>query len=152
MPGIVAFLAALYEWEIGPVTFATFVPTCILLMIGAQYWRAKLIQLRTGAEFPPGIALLARVEWPVFALTIGAVLLALAAWIEPGFAASTADRWTATIGATLALLEHVNYYHRQLQHFDHLPDIKRLFSGRGFRRSQMASDIARYRAQMGVSA
>ena len=54
------------------------------------------------------------------------------------------DRWVALAAAVLAALEYVNYYHRQLQHFDNFADIKRLLTGRGFRRSQMARDLERY--------
>jgi hypothetical protein len=43
------------------------------------------------------------------------------------------------------MLEYVNYYHRQLQHFDHAADWKRLLAGRGFRVSQMAADLQRLR-------
>jgi len=43
------------------------------------------------------------------------------------------------------VLEHVNYYHRQLQHFDHWPDFKRLITGRGFRRSQLSVDLDDWR-------
>jgi hypothetical protein len=31
-----------------------------------------------------------------------------------------------------------------LQHFDNVADIRRLLTGRGFRRSQMARDLERY--------
>jgi hypothetical protein len=44
----------------------------------------------------------------------------------------------------LAVLEYINYYHVQLQHFDHAPDWKRLISGRGFRRSHLAREIERW--------
>jgi hypothetical protein len=47
--------------------------------------------------------------------------------------------------ALLAILEYVNYYRVQLQHFDHAADFKRLVTGRGFRRSHLAKAIAAYR-------
>lgn len=43
----------------------------------------------------------------------------------------------------LAVLEYVNYYHVQLQHFDNAADLKRLFSGHGFRRSHLARELAK---------
>lgn len=69
----------------------------------------------------------------------------LASWMTGEFALSLGDRITASIAASLAMLEYVNYYHRQLQHFDHAADWKRLLEGRGFRASQMATDLQRLR-------
>ena len=37
-------------------------------------------------------------------------------------------------------------FHRQLQHFDHRPDFRRLLRGDGFRRAHLARDLARHRA------
>jgi hypothetical protein len=45
----------------------------------------------------------------------------------------------------LAMLEYINYYHRQLQHFDNAADLKRLLSGKGFKRSHMARELAAFR-------
>lgn len=50
------------------------------------------------------------------------------------------------IASLLALAEYVNYYHRQLQHFDNWPDFHRLITGRGFRPAKMALDLAAWRA------
>jgi hypothetical protein len=52
-----------------------------------------------------------------------------------------ADQIAATACAALAALEYVNYYHRQLQHFDSWADFKRLLAGKGFRKSWMARDL-----------
>lgn len=51
----------------------------------------------------------------------------------------------AAILTLLAALEYVNYYHRQLQHFDRSSDFKRLITGGGFRRSHMARNLTAYR-------
>ncbi len=45
----------------------------------------------------------------------------------------------------LATLEYVNYFHVQLQNFDHAADIKRLTNGGGLRRAHMAKDLAAFR-------
>jgi hypothetical protein len=45
----------------------------------------------------------------------------------------------------LAILEYINYYHYQLQHFDHAADFARLLSGRGFRRSHLSKAIAAWK-------
>ncbi|MFN9877812.1 MAG: hypothetical protein ACK557_04995, partial [Planctomycetota bacterium] len=47
----------------------------------------------------------------------------------------------------LAVLEYINHYHFQLQHFDHAPDWQRLVSGRGFRRSHLAREIDRWKRE-----
>ena len=58
-----------------------------------------------------------------------------------------ADRVAATGCATLAVLEYVNYYHRQLQHFDNKADFKRMLAGKGFRQSWLARDLSELRRQ-----
>jgi hypothetical protein len=45
-------------------------------------------------------------------------------------------RWTPAVIAAglltlLAALEYMNYYHRQLQHFDNMADFKRLITAEG---------------------
>ena len=61
-----------------------------------------------------------------------------------GAAASQLD-----MTSLLALAEYVNYYHRQLQHFDNWPDFRRLMTGKGFRPAKMAVDLAAWRAARG---
>lgn len=146
IPAVVAFLASSLDWRLGIASIGPFVPVCLLLGIGAQYWRVKLEQVQSGSALPRTIGMIARLRLPSFVLSILSVGLTLAAWIAPGVALSQADRWVSTVLTLLAVAEYVNYYHRQVQHFDHWPDLKRLLSGRGFRRSQMALDIARWRA------
>jgi len=51
----------------------------------------------------------------------------------------------ATFAAVMAVLEYINYYHRQIQHFDHMSDFKRLIKGRGFRPAQMNQDLKSWR-------
>jgi hypothetical protein len=52
----------------------------------------------------------------------------------------------------LAVLEYVNYYHRQLQHFDNKADFRRMLAGKGFRQSWMARDLAGSEASGGRGA
>jgi hypothetical protein len=51
----------------------------------------------------------------------------------------------------LAALEYVNYYHRQLQYFDNMADLKHLLTGRGLKPAHMARDLAAWRAQHAAS-
>lgn len=77
--------------------------------------------------------------------------LCLASFIAAGIQFWQDSAWTPTAIATwvfaaLAALEYVNYYHVQLQNFDHRPDLDRLVAGKGLRKSHLARSLARYRA------
>lgn len=61
--------------------------------------------------------------------------------VAPAF---TAAQYGAMLFSLLALLEYINYYHCQLQHFDNQADFQRLISGRGFRQSHLARALERY--------
>ncbi|HCF24490.1 MULTISPECIES: hypothetical protein [unclassified Novosphingobium] len=118
----------------------------VLLVIGALYWRGKVRLLKQEADEWPGLMrLLARSQWPALILTLLGCAAMLASWILPGLALGMADRWVATGCAVLALLEYINYYHRQLQHFDNKADFRRMLAGQGFRQSSMARDLAAWR-------
>ena len=78
---------------------------------------------------------------PALVLTLAGCATALAGWWAPAWSAGLADRNVATAGAVLAVLEYVNDYHRQLQHFDSREDFRRLLSGKGFRTSWLARDL-----------
>jgi hypothetical protein len=84
------------------------------------------------------------VRLPILILTGFGSLAAIAGWLLPGIAVSLADTICASVAASVAILEYVNYYHRQLQHFDNVADFKRLITGKGFRPSQMARDLRMY--------
>jgi hypothetical protein len=115
------------------------------LLVGAAYW-AGLDQRLTSSNrsvLTKALALADRLEIPLLLIT-GAALPMLAFAIYKG-----GWSWSVTGAAMLTLLaalEYVNYYHRQLQHFDRSSDFKRLMTGGGFRRSHMARDLAAYRS------
>jgi hypothetical protein len=116
------------------------------LLVGAAYW-AGLDQRLTRSNrsaLTKALALADRLEIPLLLIT-GAALPMLAFAIHKG-----GWSWSVTGAAILTLLaalEYVNYYHRQLQHFDRSSDFKRLMTGGGFRRSHMARDLAAYRRE-----
>lgn len=121
------------------------VPMCALLVVGGLYWRAKLHQLEgrpetLGALLP----VISKLQMPLAALSLLALAVCALGWLA-GLGASMGDRISITVAAVLAALEYANYYHRQLQHFDHWPDFKRLISGHGFAPAQMANDLQRFR-------
>ncbi len=117
-------------------------PMTLLLIIGAVYWRAKVRKLRDkNYDLGPVLAKISGIRLPVLVLTILGTAAVIASWLVPGLAISSADRICASVATTLAALEYINYYHRQLQHFDNAADFKRLLAGKGFRISQMARDL-----------
>ena len=145
LPVCMVLLCHWFDQAVGLWLALACVPMCGLLVIGGLYWRAKLHQLEGRSEtmraFLPHAL---RWQGPMLATSALAIVLAAAAWFID-IAASTGERWAITSAAILAALEYVNYYHRQLQHFDHGPDLQRLLSGRGFQPSQMARDLERFR-------
>lgn len=92
------------------------------------------------------IPLLIRLRWPAVALcTAAAVAMGIECVTQGPRLAS--ELVAPAVLLLLAVLEYVNYYHVQLQHFDHPPDWRRLMSGRGFRPSHLARQIARWKRE-----
>jgi hypothetical protein len=143
-------IMALYltNGQIGWVTLVPLAATMVLLGIGAAYWRMKVRQLRGDAVNDDAVLRwLARLQRPSLALTAAGCAAAALSWITPAFSVGLPDQIAATVCAVLAGLEYVNYYHRQLQHFDNMADFRRLLAGKGFRQSWMARDLAAWRAR-----
>ncbi|MBC7769719.1 MAG: hypothetical protein H7124_13140 [Phycisphaerales bacterium] len=117
----------------------------VLLSVGALYWRASLRRLQGDlAAFQFWIPLIARAQVIAAGLTL-AVLVATGAEVI-GAGGGWPPSLIGAVGlSALAVLEYLNYYHVQLQHFDNAADLKRLLSGQGFRRAHMARDIAAWR-------
>ncbi len=146
LPVCMVWAAYFLEYPLGWLSWTSMVPMCGLLLLGGLYWRAKL-RLLQGQHQQLAILLpwARSLQWPFAIASAIVCALCLASWMTGEFALSLGDRITASIAASLAMLEYVNYYHRQLQHFDHAADWKRLLAGRGFRVSQMAADLQRLR-------
>lgn len=139
-------LLMLARWSPSWVSLVAFIPMMFLLLIGAYYWRAKLKHLEDRSyEFSGAMRLISLCQGPALFLTALAVVTVVVVWMHQSFFNSGWDQGVATFAAVLAALEYVNYYHRQLQHFDHGPDFKRLLAGKGLRPSQMAKDLKDYR-------
>lgn len=141
-------LLAVADQAIGPLSISCFIPMSALLIVGGCYWRTKSRRLTvTGAKLD---ATMLWLDWLHIPLLVGCVstsLLCVADLIVFRISVSDGDRLVAIIAVILSNLEYVNYYHRQVQHFDHTPDFLRLLSGRGFRKSHMRADLERFRAR-----
>ncbi|MFN6025908.1 MAG: hypothetical protein ACK5OC_00540 [Pirellula sp.] len=133
------------EGQITIAVIAAMLATSFLLVVGTFAWKMVVDGLegipKSEVQWTPWLDL---ARWPALILT----LLALIATVAEAF--STLPRFSASlIGASLlcllAILEFVNYYHVQLQHFDHAEDFQRLLSGKGFRRSHLSKSIRAYR-------
>ena len=136
-----AVMLLLSGGDIGWFSLLPLVTAAVLLVIGAQYWRAKARELDTGFVSRSWLILLARLQYPMLCLVFLSSLSATGAWIYQDMTRGLADRWVATVSAILGILEYVNYYHRQLQHFDNRRDLMRLLKGKGFPISHMARDL-----------
>lgn len=131
--------------QITIAVLAAMVATSFLLVVGTFAWKMVVDGLegnpKSEEQWTPWLDL---ARWPALILTILAVVATIAEAI------STLPRVSASlVGASmlclLAILEFVNYYHVQLQHFDHAEDFLRLLSGKGFRRSHLSKSIRTYR-------
>lgn len=134
--------AAIWYGIVGfPATWANLVGFAVfslLLIQGAAYWAAKLEQLRNRRALPRGMSAFAVARVANLAV-LGAGLLATGAAVltDPGRGSLPGLGF-----ALFAVLEHVNYFHTQLMH-DTVADLRR-FRAVGFRRSQLARDLARH--------
>lgn len=113
-----------------------------LLVVGAAALRMELAELERRHDLAARLLAFAR------AARVPAILLCGLGVAGAGWQVWRDGGWTpAGIGAvalaTLAVLEYVNYYVAQLQHFDHAADFRRLMSGRGFRESHLAKALRR---------
>jgi hypothetical protein len=140
--------AVFFSFAQGPLGVASIlalIPMTGLLIAGGLYWRSKLHEITLKEAPDRTVAILARLQLPLLILTIAGALAASVSVALPSARASAYDAIIASAAATLALLEYVNYYHIQLQHFDNWADFMRLITGRGFRRSKLSDDMARLR-------
>jgi hypothetical protein len=108
-----------------------------LLIIGAAAWRLELAQLQGEDKLNERLQSCLGPSRP-FGLVLAVVggVAGVAEWVRDGTFTPSAVA-ALTMGA-LAVLEYVNYYVAQLQHFDHLTDFKRLITGKGFRKPHLA--------------
>jgi hypothetical protein len=122
--------------------------TACFLIVGALYWRGVDRRLKRlgGAALDQALAVADGLEWPGLILTAVATAATLGSMATDGL---TATSIAAALLTLLAVLEYVNYYRRQLQHFDNIADLKRLFTTGRLRRAHLARDLADYRRNCG---
>lgn len=137
-----AFVLYLTKLQISLWTVVAIIAVVVLLGVGALYWRIKLHQFQGNTErFKPTMVLIKRLQLPSLVLTLISLGLCGLLWLRPDFSKGLPDQIAISAMAVLAALEYVNYYHRQLNYFDNKADLKRVFSGNGFRTSKMRHDL-----------
>lgn len=116
----------------------------LLLVEGAGYWAAKLRQVtRPGSRLHgAGAFAVARRVNPV--LLAGGLLLT--GWA--GAAVPGTRTWPGLVFATVAMLEHINYFHVQLM-YDTAADLRYLRT-RGLRRAHLARDLNNHAKHRGT--
>lgn len=119
------------------------VACCSLLLLGALYWRAAVKRIDgDSAPISKIVGFAERWQKRLLGLSLAAAAASAALLLTRGVGPAA----LASIGLSLlACLEYVNYYHVQLQNFDHAPDFRRLVRGRRLRRSHLAADLAALR-------
>jgi len=112
----------------------------LLVSQGAWYWAAKDRQLRDRARAPAGLGAFRVLRWvnPCL-LGAGLAVIGPAAWQQPGARSLPGLAFLA-----FAVVEHVNYFHLQLQH-DTRADLRRLARTRRLHPSHLAIDLRRHR-------
>lgn len=152
VPGAAAGLVAISGDGIGPGMLAAMLGCGGLLLIGAGAWRLELAELRRRELGEAALAArLTRLLGPSRPLGLALGLLGAGGGIAELAldGALTASAIAALILGLLALLEYVNYYVAQLQHFDHGADFRRLLAGKGGRTPHLAKVVAAWRAREG---
>lgn len=120
------------------------VSTAAFLLVGTFYWRGVERRARLGdlAALDHALRFAGRIEFPALMLSVIAALVTC--W------GSWTNGWSASIFASAALvvlsaLEYINYYHWQLQIFDHAADFRRMITTRRLKRAHMGRELARMR-------
>lgn len=118
---------------------------CSTLWVGGAYWRAVWARLQGGpASMSRALSMAARWKAPGLAVT---AISMIASSLAIGFRGVSGASAGALALSILAVLEYVNYYHVQLQNFDHGPTLRRFLQRRTFPRAHMAKDLELFLSQ-----
>ena len=119
--------------------------TVWLLVVGTISLRMLLKNLERDFSFSEyWLPKLHVAQLPSLLLVVASIMLTLLDSIR-AYPKFTASHYGAITFTLLAVLEYINYYHRQLQHFDNVSDFNRLMTGNGFRESHLARSLGRWR-------
>jgi hypothetical protein len=136
-----------FQAALTPAFLLSLFATSWMLIIGTIALRKLLKTLEGDASY--GRFWLPYLSWAQIPSVIILIFTAVLTIVESyrTFADLTAAQHAAMLFTVLAWLEYVNFYHRQLQHFDHGPDIRRFLAGQGFRRSHLSRALQKWRSR-----
>lgn len=123
-----------------PVRVAPLALVCYILAQGATYWALKYRQYAGDFPLPLWLPRLFRLFRTSNVVALLAVALGLALGATRGIAAADLG-WGVGLWA-FAVLEHINYYHRQLM-YDTCGALRRLYQTRRLRQPMLACDMRR---------
>lgn len=147
IPALAVYSVLKLEGTISTALVFSGIACSFLLVIGTIALRMMLGKARGEANATASrLPLLIWMRWPAIGLCLAAAAAIAGEWVN-GSPEFSAQYVAPVLLFLLAILEYVNYYHVQLQHFDHAPDWQRLISGRGFRRSHLAREIDRWKRE-----
>lgn len=144
VPIAAAFAIGYFKDAVSTPVVLTMLSCSLLLVVGTFALRMHLEDAKGNRTFGERVLpLLSAAQWP--SLAVATLGLCAAGYERLADGQWSASAVVATFLAVLTMLEYVNYYVVQLQHFDHKSDLKRLFSGKGFRRSHLAKALQKHR-------
>lgn len=136
VPLLALFCVVAYEDALSLWLAAAMLACSGLLVIGAAAWRLELAELQGESALAAQLRRWLGPSKPLgLALGLLGGVAAVAEYVNDG--SFTPSAIAALALGTLAVLEYVNYYVAQLQHFDHAADFKRLVTGKGFRKPHL---------------
>jgi hypothetical protein len=116
---------------------------CSILWIGAAYWKCVWDRLQGNRTSTlRALQIASRWQWILLTLALLSAAISVTAFAIYGAQPAVIG---ALIFSTLALLEYVNYFHVQLQNFDHGPTFRRFLKRRRFDRAHLAHELAAFR-------
>jgi hypothetical protein len=131
------------SWAAASVLALSLAACCATLLVGAAYWRALWARLEQGRPSMDAALSMAQ-RWKPYCcgLMIVSLIISVAniAWTGANVASLTALGFSI-----LAVLEYINYYHVQLQNFDHGPTFRRFLTRRTFPEAHLAKDLRAFR-------
>ncbi|MEO7568135.1 MAG: hypothetical protein ABIT16_00515 [Croceibacterium sp.] len=144
--GLVPIMGLIIAWPHrlieAAVVSTALIACCLTLRVGAGYWRAVCENLRD-PQWSMAATLDMAMRWRPYCLAaaIFSAAVSVTAIAQLGLTRQTG---VAALFTVLALLEYVNYYHRQLQNFDHGPTFGRFLRSRSFPRAHLAKALENY--------
>lgn len=140
IPAIVALMHFSGKYTFGVLTVSALIPVCAFLLIGSYFWYAKRAQIRrTPQNYKQKLSRLSIWENAKYLLLLTPIVIGV--MLANHIAIGKADIYAALCLWCLGFAEWINYYHRQLMHFDNKADFMRLVKGKGLQISWLRREL-----------